>query len=127
MGDCYSVVLRDEAEAAFGRIDWGLAEARRAGVRPESFAGVCKLLLAFHQGTGIHSKDSEGYDVYSSGFNASYGWHGVMVRAFDEMSPALKEGSRLEIDCDGGRTVLETERDPDTGDMVVWEQHTGRR
>lgn len=143
MGDCYSVELRvklrkstkanmqkllrqwmrKEAEGTDGRpgVDWNLAEYRRRGIRPDSFNGICKILLAFHQGDARHVADGHGFDLFRSGFNASYGWHRVMVDAFFEMSWALEKGSYLEIDRDEGRDLYEVELDDD--DVEVWENH----
>lgn len=143
MGDCYSVELRvklrkstkagmqkllrqwmrDEAEGTDARpgVDWNLAEYRRHGIRPDSFVGICKILLAFHQGDASHVVDEEGFDLYRSGFNASYGWSSVMVNAFLKMAWALEEGSYLEIDRDEGHEIYETKYDDD--EMEVWENH----
>lgn len=142
MGDCYSVELRvklrkstkadmqklmrqwmrEEAEWTDVRagVDWNLAECRRHGIRPDSFAGICKILLAFHQGDAKHVVDGEGFDLFRSGFNASYGWCSVMVGAFLKMARALEEGSYLEIDRDGGREIYEI-RINDEGEAEVWE------
>lgn len=144
MGDCYSVELRvklrkstkanmqkllrqwmkDEAEGTDVRpgVDWNLAWCRRHGIRPNSFAGICKILLAFHQNDARHVVDDKGFDLFRSGFNASYGWRCVMVNAFFRMSWALEKGSRLEIDRDGGRETYEVEID-DEGEAEVWENH----
>ena len=144
MGDCYSVELRvklrkstkanmqkllrqwmrEEAEGTDARpgVDWGLAWSRRHGIRPDSFAGICKILLAFHQGDARHVVDEEGFDLFRSGFNASYGWCPVMVNAFFKMSWALEEGSYLEIDRDEGHDTYEVEID-DRGEAEVWENH----
>ena len=143
MGDCYSVELRvklrkstkanmqkllrqwmrKEAEGTDGRlrVNWHLAEYRRHGIRPDSFNGICKILLAFHQGDARHVATGYGFDLFRSGFNASYGWNRVMVDAFFEMSWALEKGSYLEIDRDGGRDLYEVELDGD--DVEVWENH----
>ena len=143
MGDCYSVELRvklrkstkanmqkllrqwmrEEAEDtdAHPGVYWGLAEHRRHGIRPDSFNGICKILLAFHQGDARHVVTDEGFDLFRSGFNASYGWNRVMVDAFFEMSWALEKGSYLEIDRDEGRDLYEVELDGD--DVEVWENH----
>jgi hypothetical protein len=140
MGDCYSATLyvkvakgskknlaavmrqwmRDEAKGTDGHlgVDWNLAEYRRHGIRPDSFASVCKILLAFHQGDAQHIVDGEGFDLYMSGFNASYGWNRVMVEAFFKMAWALEEGSYLEIDRDEGHDIYEVEHDNE-----VWENH----
>ena len=146
MGDCYSVELRvkvnprkstvsnlqkllrqwmkDEAKGMDGRpgVNWGLAEMRRAGLRPDSFAGICKILLAFHQGDASHLVDNDGFDGYRSGFNASYGWANVMVNAFLKMSRALEKGSSLWIHRDSGVDVYKVE-DGEVSDTEVWENH----
>lgn len=143
MGDCYSVTLRvklrrstkadmqkllrqwmrEEAVGTVARpgVDWGLAEKRKAGIRPDSFSGICKVLLAFHQHDACHVVDNEGFDLYRSGFNANYGWCSVMVEAFYKMSWALAEGSYLEIDRDEGHEIYEVEYDED--EVEVWENH----
>ena len=144
MGDCYSVELRvklrkstksnmqgllrqwmrDEAKGTDARsgVDWNLAEYRRHGIRPDSFAGVCKILLAFHQGDAKHVVDSDDFDLYRSCFNASYSWECVMVNAFFKMAWALEKGSCLEIDRDEGRETYEIEIN-DEGEAEVWENH----
>lgn len=103
-------------------VDWSLQGFRRAGIRPDSFTGICKILLAFQQGDARHVVDAEGFDLYRSGFNASYGWGVVMVNAFYRMSWALEEGSYLDIDRDEGREIYEIEID-DKGEAEVWENH----
>ena len=149
MGDCYSVELRVklrkstkanmqkllrqwmrdmEKDVDYGGerklpgVCWSLPEMRKAGLRPDSFSGICKVLLAFHQGDARHVVDEEGFDLFRSGFNASYGWNDVMVEAFYKMSWALEEGSYLEIDRDEGHDTYEVEID-DRGEAEVWENH----
>lgn len=149
MGDCYSVELRvklrkstksnmqkllrqwmrdTEKDVDYGGerkvpgVDWSLPEMRGAGLRPDSFAGICKILLGFNQGDAEHVVDEEGFDLFSSGFNASYGWSDVMVEAFYKMSWALEEGSRLWINRDSGTEVYEV-RVNDEGEAEVWENH----
>lgn len=39
----------------------------------------------------------------SAGFNAHYGWEGVMMTAFEDIAPFLEEGAELTIDVDEGR------------------------
>lgn len=144
MGDCYSVELRvklrkstkanmqklmrqwmkDEAERNDVRpgVDWSLAEYRRHGIRPDSFAGICKILLAFHQGD-CRTVREDGFDVYRSGFNASYGWYRVMVEAFEKMAWALAGGSKLEVWYgNNSHDVYEIEIDR-KGEAEVWENH----
>lgn len=149
MGDCYSVELRVKlrkstksnmqkllrqwmrdmekdvdcgGERKAPGVYWSLSEMRKAGIRPDSFTGICKILLAFHQGNAKHVVDSEGFDLYRSGFNASYGWSNVMVEAFYKMSWALEEGSRLWFNRDSGTEVYEV-RINDEGEAEVWENH----
>ena len=150
MGDCYSVELRvklrkstksniqgllrqwmrDVERPLAGENDdrrvygvrWSFSASRKAGVRPDSFAGICKILLAFHQGDARHVVDGEGFDLYRSGFDASYGWFTVMTEAFDRMAWALEEGSYLDIDRDGGHDTYEIKIDGD-GEAAVWEHH----
>ena len=83
--------------------------------------GICKILLAFHQGDARHVATEDGFDLFRSGFCASYGWNRVMVDAFFEMSWALEKGSYPEIDRDGGHDIYEVELDDD--DVEVWENH----
>lgn len=149
MGDCYSVELRvklrkstkanmqklmrqwmrdQEKSVDLGNgyerlgVNWSLSTYRKAGIRPDSFAGICKILLAFHQGDARHVKDGEGFDIFRSGFNASYGWYSVMVEAFEKMAWALDEGSSLEIYRDDGYEIYEVDIDGE-GEAEVWENH----
>lgn len=149
MGDCYSVELRVKlrkstksdmqrllrrwmrnmekdfdhgGQCKASGVDWSLPEFRRHGIRPDSFSGICKILLAFQQGDARHVVDKDGFDLYRSGFNASYGWNNVMVEAFFKMSQALDEGSRLWIDRDSGTEDYEVKIGED-GEAEVWENH----
>lgn len=149
MGDCYSVELRvklrkstksnvqkllrrwmrdkekdvdlDGWRKAPG-VDWSLAVCRKAGIRPDSFKGICEILLAFHQGDCRHAVDDGGFDYFRSGFNASYGWYSVMREAFETMAWALEEGSCLVVDRDEGCERLEVRLNED-GEAEVWENH----
>lgn len=129
MGDCYSVELRmkvakgtksnlagllrtwmrrvGEGTDATPGVAWNLAMYRRHGVRPDSLRGIVKIILAAHQNDFRHVVDKEGFDLYRSAFNASYGWAGVMRDALREMSWALADGSYLYIDRDEGIDNME--------------------
>lgn len=129
MGDCYSVELRmkvakgtksslagllrtwmrrvGEGTDATPGVAWNLAMYRRHGIRPDSLRGIVKIILAAHQNDFRHVVDKEGYDLYRSAFNASYGWAGVMRDALREMSWALADGSYLYIDRDEGIDNME--------------------
>ena len=152
MGDCYSVELRiklrkstkgnlqelmrqwmrEQAarkdvrlDAKSGRlgVDWNLAEYRRHGIRPDTFAGICKILLAFQQGNARHFVGKDGFDLFRSGFNASYGWYRVMVEAFEKMAWALEKGSYLGVWYgNNSHDVYKIEID-DKGKARVWENH----
>jgi len=117
--------MREEAEGTDARpgVDWNLAECRRHGIRPDSFNGICKILLAFHQGDATHFVDLDGFDYFRSDFHASYSWECVMVNAFFKMSGALEEYSYLEIDRDEGREIYEIRLGGD-GEAEVWENHS---
>lgn len=149
MGDCYSAELRvklrkstksnmqglmrqwmrdmeKDVDIGGGRralgVNWCLPEYRKAGIRPDSFTGICRILLAFQQGDAKHVVDDGGFDLYRSGFNASYGWGDVMVKAFLKMSWALEGGSRLWFNRDSGTEVYEVKIN-DEGEAEVWENH----
>ena len=132
MGDCYSVELRmkvakgtksslagllrtwmrrvGEGTDATPGVAWNLAMYRRHGIRPDSLRGIVKIVLAAHQGDFRHVVDKEGFDLYRSAFNASYGWAGVMRDALREMSWALADGSYLYIDRDEGVDNMEVRK-----------------
>lgn len=144
MGDCYSVELRvklrkstksnmqkllrqwmrEESEGTdcTAGVNWSLALNRKHGIRPDTFGGICKILLAFHQGYAKHVVDRDGFDLYRSGFNASYSWYRVMVNAFLKMAWALEDGSRLWIDREEGMDTYAIEIN-DEGEVEVWENH----
>lgn len=143
MGDCYSVELRMKVKLgsksnlagllrtwmrevepgtdATPGVNWSWTLHRRHGARPDTLRGIVKILLAAHQGDFRAVVDEEGYDLYRSGFNASYGWASVMRDAFRTMAKVLADGSYLYIDRDGG-----------VDDMVVkegriWQKDDGVR
>ena len=138
MGDCYSVVLavrlrpkhtksnlqqilRTWMRDCSCNINWSLQLNRKSGIRPDSFVGICKILLAFHQGNCKHYVDEAGFEVYRSGFNASYGWNSVMIDAFKKIAWALDEGSFLEIYRDEGHSTYKIRID--NKESRVWENH----
>lgn len=144
MGDCYSVELRmkvakgtksnlagllrtwmrrvGEGTDATPGVAWNLAMYRRHGIRPDSLRGIVKIILAAHQNDFRHVVDKEGFDLYRSAFNASYGWAGVMRDAFREMSRALADGSYLYIDRDEGVDNMEIRK----GKIWSEERHSER-
>lgn len=101
-------------------VNWCLKESSKAGIRPTSFSGVCKILLAFHQGDGRHSVE-DGFDVFRSAFNATYSWGPLVEEAFKKIAWALEEGSMLEYWSDNDHAVFKVEIN-DKGDAEVWER-----
>lgn len=72
----------------------------RADIRPfEDTDGLMRSLF-----TENVACDEPGH--YTSDFDASYGWEGVMTEAFQAIAPALADGSRLEIYPDAGMHTL---------------------
>ena len=49
-------------------------------------------------------KDTEG--CYSSDFDATYSWEGLMVEFFEEVAPSLEDGSEMIIYPDSGSRTL---------------------
>lgn len=122
MGDFYSVVLkiklkpnvrktklanamRQWIKEAGSRkedpIHFCLAELREIGIRPDSFAGICKIVLAFHQKDGRALKEGD-FDVYASAFKATYSWLSVLAEFFYKISWALADGSSMEVNRESG-------------------------
>lgn len=52
---------------------------------------------------GFEEFDEEEEVVFSSSFDASYGWEAVMMEVFECMAPHLEDGSMLEIWPDYGK------------------------
>lgn len=114
MGQCYSVVAvlrpKDRAAdvvkefAAFVREKEGAREARfvhpRHGFRSVTYVAGC--LLASHQ----RNFDKMSKWMFSSGFDASYGWEVVLQDAFARIAPFLHEDSYIEMAVDEGRWKL---------------------
>lgn len=140
MGDVYSVVLqiklkpnirktnlsnlmrqwiKEASNRKENQINFCLGESRKIGIRPDTFSGICKIVLAFHQGDGRTLKEVD-FDVYASAFKATYGWLSVLEEFFYKISWALEDGSYMEVDRDTGRDyykILEGK---------AWERHHTR-
>lgn len=143
MGDCYSVELRmkvakgtkSNLAALVHRwmkavepgtdtspgVRWSWSLHRSHGARPDTLKGVVKILLAAHQNNFSCAPDEAdpSFDLYRSGFDASYGWGAVMRDAFREMAWALADGSYLWIHRDSGVDDMEIRNGE------IW-QRTGR-
>ena len=68
----------------------------------DSLIGV---FLASHQHNfRKDDEDKDGFITYTSFFDASYGWHGVMWNMFDTICQFVADGSTLLIDDEGQTT-----------------------
>lgn len=137
MGDVYSVVLQTKLKPNIRKtnlanlmrqwikesgsrkenpINFCLKESRGIGIRPDTFSGICKIVLAFHQGNGLAVKEGD-FDVYSSAFNATYSWLSVLEEFFYKISWALEDGSYMEVGRDSGRNYYKI------FEGKAWERH----
>jgi hypothetical protein len=140
MGDVYSVVmktklkpntkktnlanlmrqwLKEAGSREENQINFCLAESRKIGIRPDTFSGICKIVLAFHQGESLTLKDGD-FDVYASAFKATYSWLSVLEEFFYKISWALEDGSYMEVDRDSGRDYYKI------FEGKAWERHHTR-
>ena len=87
-------------------VDFSLALNRGCGNRPDTLAGIWRILLAFHQGDGRQSS-KYGWDEYRSAFHGSYSWYAVLEDAFRKAAPMLADGSRMEVSRDSGTSAFE--------------------
>lgn len=120
MGACYSVLcklkFKDEGmvkEAEKLMLD-NYREDLKEGVgfclskydfaKPETVEQFLELYLASHQRnyTSDRQVQKNGKIVYEadSGFDASYGWHRVILTFFESIAGCLENGSYLKIDDD---------------------------
>ena len=115
MGQCYDVNLRvrfkNEAaakQALLAKID--KADEERVvynipGLRAQGFDldNIWDLMSVFFCGWGQRlNPTADGGGLYSC-FDASYGWEGVMMDAFDKIAPFLEDYSEIVIYPDSGR------------------------
>lgn len=114
MGQTYSVVL----EVKFKDKD-GAAQALRNKIARAGEEGVLYGLDHYKYELGIGTDTIEdllkiffgGWDgklidygtSMTSSFDASYGWEGVMMDAFDDIAPFLEDGSEIRIYPDSGK------------------------
>ena len=66
---------------------------------------IIDLMSVFFCGFGGRLGKAASPGVLSSGFDACYGWEGVMISAFDVMAPFLEDKSWIAIYPDSGRDV----------------------
>ena len=117
MGAVYSIHLRikvtdrtSAAEALRTKIargdqeytSYSLEHYQSLGVGTDSLEDLLKIFFGGWEAKLESSKGNKGFTKYDSAFDASYGWEGVMIRAFKEMAPYLEEESSIRIYPDSG-------------------------
>lgn len=121
MGACYSVVLKvnviDESGAIKAlndhiandtRTDYSLEKYAAQGVTTESFNNLMRIFLAGWIGHWVEIYTKNGFTIYESDFDASYGWERVLMEMFETLVPFVKNGSELliYIDSDYDKLVI---------------------
>jgi len=124
MSACYSVTLTAAIKDEQGALattqkfirdakntDFGLVDYLAQGVDISSLEGLIRVLLAGRKENSFTATDSDdGFRIYDSGFNASYGWESVMIEWFEAIAPHLADGSRLLIYPDSDFDLLVVEQ-----------------
>ena len=115
MGQCYFVrlklKLKDKDGAAkalrkkIGRAkeeytNYSLDHYKKIGIGMESLEDLLKIFFGGWEGKLV--QDEKNPDTLTAGFDARYGWEGVMMSAFDELSPFLEDKSSVTIYPDSG-------------------------
>lgn len=118
MGQTYSVNLHvkfnDEQGAADAlrskirrgpaeRTDYNIDHYRSLGIGTDSVWDLLKIFFGGWEGKLEKAPGSKSRHTHlQSGFDACYGWEGVMMDAFDEIAPFLAPGSSIRIYPDSG-------------------------
>ena len=117
MGACYSVSLiglkfKDEQGAKKALQDKiARGEEEHTNYEIPHFEALGKstdkledLLAIFFAGwdAKLDHINWEGREWLTAGFNAGYGWEGVMMDAFEDIAPFLEDGSEVQIYPDSG-------------------------
>lgn len=108
MGQTYDVNLvvlfKDKEKATTALQDYVTKEMERGvrfgGDKTDTFDDCMELILAKHQGM-YEKTERKQYDVYTSNFDASYGWESILAEMFNVMKPYLAGGSSLTVYPDG--------------------------
>ncbi len=116
MGQTYSVTLRarftDEQGAAQALRDkiargdeehtnYSLEHYKELGIGTDDIEDLIRIFIGGWNGT-VTKKPSNGLIRYDSGFDACYGWEGVMMTMFNELVPYLHPSSTMRIYPDSG-------------------------
>ena len=112
MGQVYSVSLKvqfkdkkgaakalrskiNRAKAEF--VEYNLDHYEALGIGAKKIEDLLKIFFG-----GWYGRLQDTGATLESGFDASYGWEGVMIDAFDLMAPFLEDGSWIRIYPDSG-------------------------
>lgn len=129
MGACYSVSLiglkfKDEQgakkalqdkvkRAPAERVNYDIPHFESMG---KSLDNLEDLLALFFAGWYAEFDKTAPAGWLTAGFNASYGWEGIMIDAFEAIAPYLEAGAEIKIypdsGCDHGRV--------NKGGRVTW-------
>lgn len=118
MGACYSVSLRikpkDEKKAfnlllqgmkrneETDQANYRLDDFEKEGTKADTLDNLLKAVLAGWPYNHFRKSgpDADGFTTYENDFEACYGWEWVMIMAFQDMAPALVDGSSFYIEPD---------------------------
>lgn len=129
MGQCYTVYLKikieDEAgatKALQDRIakgeddhtDYSLDHYAKLGLGTEKLDDMLRIIFGGWEGELKPSYDGVKGKLMSD-FDCCYGWEGVMITAFNDIAPYLKDGSYIKIYPDSGCDYCKVE-----GGKPVW-------
>ena len=113
MGQCYSIILKvkvnDEAglvkalqnkisRAETERVQYNLDHFAELGIGTGTLEDLFRIFFAGWEGKFTSTPDGK----LLSDFDCSYGWENVMITAFDEIAPYLKDNSYIKIYSDSG-------------------------
>lgn len=114
MGQTYSVYLnirvKDEKKAAQAlrdkiaraeqeKVQYYLEHYKDIGIGTDTLHDLLRIFFGGWEGKLRETHNG----ALESGFDASYGWEGVMMGAFDAIGPHLEDESTLDIWPDSGR------------------------
>lgn len=120
MGQCYNVTLkikvRDErgavralqeklAKGKAEHTEYNVETFRAEGTGTERIDDLVRIFLAGYKNIPFHSFSIENkgkFTVYTSEFNACYGWEAVMLDFFEVLAPFLDDLSWIKVWPDSG-------------------------
>lgn len=91
--------------------DFCLDRQAKLGHTTNTIKGIIGIVFVDSGGSLFVYKEEGAQISFCSGFNASYGWEGLMMDFFTEVSPTLEAGSKLIIEPDSGFDVLTLKED----------------